>query len=360
MNSSATPATHADSRAAVGAVSAPCLIALARVRDHARTLVTELSSDADLTRTHDRAKGIADDVVRVRDLAFKASCKHARIRINALAKAIVSDLVSDLDLAREVEIDNKRVRDLVPALDRAFASAHEAVLAIGGVRGLAQFRTLDSLLSSIRDDALATDRGRIPDKVQEIPAALNAIAIDVSGADLRRLEDCDPGSLVNVIWTRQTTWPAGIIEQIRAGSREIRPGVYRVTGTGDRAHDPVIGVSADLPTSAICDWCSAAPPIDIWLPGSQYAQMSPTSAARLTDSSSTTPWALCRACSHHVKTENTKRLLQRWRALSPLPPGLTDRAQLLDHEDRVRAFLLPFVTSKPQGPYPLHGPGKTH
>jgi hypothetical protein len=125
-------------------------------------------------------------------------------------------------------------------------------------------------------------------------------------------------------------------------------------GSGKRDHAPVLGVSGSVPNTAICDCCAAAPPVEVWLPGPQPARTLPAPSSGAVDSSWTTPWAVCRACSRHVTTGHIDRLVQRWRALSPLPPGMTDRNQLADHQDRIIALLLPFMTSGPRGPYPLH------
>ena len=40
--------------------------------------------------------------------------------------------------------------------------------------------------------------------------------------------------LVGVVWTEETAWPPGIADQVRARSRAIRPGVYRVCGGSER------------------------------------------------------------------------------------------------------------------------------
>ena len=38
----------------------------------------------------------------------------------------------------------------------------------------------------------------------------------------------DMDALDNIVWTRQTTWPPYIADQVEVRSVEIRPGVYRV------------------------------------------------------------------------------------------------------------------------------------
>ena len=67
--------------------------------------------------------------------------------------------------------------------------------------------------------------------------------IDASSADLRRLRFGDLDELEGIIWTPDTKWPAGVTDEVRARSDEIRPRVYRVRGGNER--DPlelVVGV----------------------------------------------------------------------------------------------------------------------
>jgi hypothetical protein len=54
------------------------------------------------------------------------------------------------------------------------------------------------------------------------------VEIDASGVDLSAADVRDVALLEGVIWTRKTTWPPGEVKRIRAYSKEIRPGVFKV------------------------------------------------------------------------------------------------------------------------------------
>jgi hypothetical protein len=54
------------------------------------------------------------------------------------------------------------------------------------------------------------------------------VVIDASGADLSAADVSDVALLEGVIWTEKTTWPPGEAKRIRAYSKEIKPGVYKV------------------------------------------------------------------------------------------------------------------------------------
>jgi hypothetical protein len=63
-----------------------------------------------------------------------------------------------------------------------------------------------------------------------------------SGADLSDLEIRHLDVLDRIIWTRQTTWPPHIADQVERRSEEIRPGVFQIHfgNTSDRhARTPV-------------------------------------------------------------------------------------------------------------------------
>jgi hypothetical protein len=67
---------------------------------------------------------------------------------------------------------------------------------------------------------------------------LAGIQADVSGVDLSDAH-IDMEALADVIWTSDTTWPADIADDVRAGSEELRPGVYKVRGPGTGRHNLV-------------------------------------------------------------------------------------------------------------------------
>jgi len=58
--------------------------------------------------------------------------------------------------------------------------------------------------------------------------ALNAIPVDVSGVDFSGMTSLKLEVLDGVMWSQETVWPAGFMEQIAAQSKEIHPGVYQI------------------------------------------------------------------------------------------------------------------------------------
>ncbi len=89
---------------------------------------------------------------------------------------------------------------------------------------------------------------------------------DLSNANLRHADltdadltdaDLTDADLDGVTWTGQTTWPSGNADQVRACSREIRPGLYRVSqGSGCAS---TVGPSA-TPTPGAAPGTSARRP----------------------------------------------------------------------------------------------------
>ena len=147
-----------------------------------------------------------------------------------------------------------RARDLGRALDRtlhlALYRAHglglddisELTRRLGGTRRLAHGLGRDPNLVSdlIRDlnlgRELISELGSASDLARDLARDLDAQQVDASGADLSGLEIRHLDVLDQIIWTRQTTWPPRIADQIEARSEEIRPGVYQIHfgNTSDR------------------------------------------------------------------------------------------------------------------------------
>ncbi len=97
--------------------------------------------------------------------------------------------------------------------------------------------TARARVSGIKD-ILAVER----DSVRDLDRALGSQQIDASGADLSAITIEDLDVLDGVIWTGQTTWPPSITDQVRACSREIRPGVYQVGQGNDPDRSALISV----------------------------------------------------------------------------------------------------------------------
>lgn len=149
-------------------------------------------SGRNLTRTLDRARALALDLAR------------------DLARDLDSALARDLDSARALPLAIARARDLARALGREY--------------DLASIRNLSGSLRNLIQSALGW--------ADELVGMLYETEVNASGADLSALELADMSVLQGVVWTEETTWPAGVREQVRLRSREIRPGVYQVGGGG--------------------------------------------------------------------------------------------------------------------------------
>ena len=54
---------------------------------------------------------------------------------------------------------------------------------------------------------------------------------DLGGADLRAA-DLGGADLTGVLWSDKTHWPEAVAKAMRARSEELRPGVWRVVGSG--------------------------------------------------------------------------------------------------------------------------------
>ena len=179
-------------------------------------------------------------------------------RAGAIDRALACDLGRALLQARDVTRDLRRARDLARDLtrasagDRALETGHAIDLdrTVDLADDLARDLALARGLSRTRDLAEARDlaRGRARDRAtdlarglqeavgraEELAGRFHAGEVDASGADLSALDLTDISVLVGVVWTAETAWPPGIADQVRARSREIRPGVYRVCGGSER------------------------------------------------------------------------------------------------------------------------------
>lgn len=194
----------------------------------------------------------------VRGLGRPAPVLGVLGRASAVDRALACDLTRALLQARDVTRDLMRARDLARDFTRASASdrtleaghaidldrtaglADDLARDLGLARGLS--RTLD--LADARDLARGRARDRATDLVRGLQEAIGWAEelagrshegeVDASGADLSAVDLTDISVLVGVVWTEETAWPPGIADQVRARSREIRPGMYRVCGGSER------------------------------------------------------------------------------------------------------------------------------
>jgi hypothetical protein len=156
-----------------------------------------LNGVPDDTRILARARALAR--VLVRDL--KRAYPDDREPASALARALAHELVRDLDSDPDPDPDSA-VSALALQLARALARTYSD--------------NLDSVFSSAREVARA------------LAHILDAQQVDASDADLSTLEIKHLDALDRVIWTRQTSWPALIADQVEPYSEQIRPGVYQI------------------------------------------------------------------------------------------------------------------------------------
>lgn len=98
-------------------------------------------------------------------------------------------------------------------------------------------REVDLLLTAANQELLkqihdAANAGLPLAAIMAVNALFSSIRdtqqMDAAGADLSDLEIRRVDALNGIIWNDQTTWPPGIVYQIRAQSVEIQPGVYQV------------------------------------------------------------------------------------------------------------------------------------
>jgi len=162
-----------------------------------RELISELGSEFDLAR--DLAHDLAHDL----DLG------HTRADRRALGRA--------LDLGRSLNMALDRAFDPAPRLRSDLI--RDLIINLG--------RDLISDLGRTLGSEIISELGSASDLARDLARDLDAQQVDASGADLSGLEIRHLDVLDEIIWTRQTTWPPRIADQIEARSEEIRPGYTR-------------------------------------------------------------------------------------------------------------------------------------
>ena len=168
----------------------------------------------DLTRALLQARDVTRDLMRARDLARDFT------RASASDRTLEADHAIDLD--RTVDLADDLARDL--ALADGLGLARD----LAGARDLARGRARDRATDLVRGVQEAVGWA------EELVGRFHEGEVDASGADLSALDLTDISVLVGVVWTEETAWPPGIADQVRARSREIRPGIYRVCGGSER------------------------------------------------------------------------------------------------------------------------------
>jgi hypothetical protein len=151
------------------------------------------------------------------------------------------------DLVREVAALRTAARELVAELGRA-TPADLAELRRGARRLAARFRQARRhfndggclAIAHYRARALAgyllvfrpregggiTARERGDKLMATFRESIDAITVDLSGADLTDWDTLDVDSLGNTVWTEDTCWPPGLADAIRQRSVTLAPGVF--------------------------------------------------------------------------------------------------------------------------------------
>lgn len=252
---------------------------LDRPRDPVRDLVHDNLRGGILRRAHDLVRALdvagaaevianrAEDLVAALTLDHEVNLAFASARVltrtlsilEALGLAVgeyagvfrrfgipdrVHRLARTLDDAGNLNTSLNWAVDLTPALDRARGIGDDLAGLLGradDVLGtfhlIEEWRcVLDGAYSLEEDLARAYPYGLtgelIRDVIRDLIHDLETIDVDVSGLDLYHLDLQEVEALAGVLWTLETVWPASIAEQVRARSKEIVPGTFRVSRRG--------------------------------------------------------------------------------------------------------------------------------
>lgn len=160
---------------------------------------------------------LALDLIRVRRRAHSHIFDHPK----AFAHARTVDHARVRDLRQRLE----RARDLAAALcrdlDLDHGPDHFVTRALIRARNL-QSTSSESLLAELREDLVEMG-------YDYVGADLRAAAqMGGSDGELNGME----WELNGIEWSETTTWPPDWLQQIRARSIEIKPGVFRITSWG--------------------------------------------------------------------------------------------------------------------------------
>jgi len=144
---------------------------------------------------------------------FELVQQRAAVRSNDLyaARRSTSDLSASL--RRDLMTDFISTRDAAVRL----AAGLEEVLDSKPDRGRASLRIVNNLVGD-----LAGELNR------ELRNWLDALPLDVSGADLSRLDLSDSRALAGTVWSDETVWPPALAVYVRVHSEAIGDDRYRV------------------------------------------------------------------------------------------------------------------------------------
>jgi len=215
-----------------------------RADGRARMLVTALSgpqiSDAHLV--HTLANALYFDVVHcANDLVQDLSAAHdVAIDLMDRAAVYVDEIhAGTAEFADVIARTLDGIRDLRDVLSQSCALASHLGVEIArrGSQDINAVRLNHAQRLAYAYDSL---RIRVRDTVDDLHLAtvlnpareLAWIQIDASGVDLSGALFHDLDDLIGVIWTSDTTWPHHVVNEVRARSDEVGPGIYKVRGYG--------------------------------------------------------------------------------------------------------------------------------
>jgi hypothetical protein len=129
--------------------------------------------------------------------------------------------------------ENAKLRDFVSVQPGHFYNDGGLIGASGLARALGRYLVVLSnrapYYMRVRDMDQISAKEHARKGANLLAETVEALALDVSAADLSGMKTCEPSLLTNVIWTVRTTWPPTMTDLIRAQSRPVKPGVFQVT-----------------------------------------------------------------------------------------------------------------------------------
>lgn len=216
-----------------------------RVDGRAHMLMTALSGarvyDAGLV--HNRTEALYHNLVFCADNLVRDLSAVHDVAIDLMDRAAVYVDELHAGTAEFAEVIGRAldgINDLSRFLNRACALANDLGDKIA-CRSAGQ-GTIAVILDRARELAGAYDslRIRVRAIVDDLHLAtvlnpareLTWVQVDASGVDLSGVLFNDLDVLIDVIWTSDTTWPAGVLSEVYARSEIVGPGVYQVRRRG--------------------------------------------------------------------------------------------------------------------------------
>lgn len=188
--------------------------------------------DQTMTRLHARARALSRAVASARAVGWSqpTSCRHDLDLARALADGMIADL-RQLRIPNEILDD--ALRELTGAVERAARELVQSLVMTNTALG----RVGDLSKSFDRACDLTAELGLACVHTGHLRRSLECLPVDAARADLSELNACQLAAIDGVLWTDETCWPPGALARIRRRSREVGPGVYRVT--------PAVGVNLE-------------------------------------------------------------------------------------------------------------------